>query len=312
MWLHVGDPGNAADAHEACGDTGTEYCGAVAYRFEVAETEVTVAQYVEFLNAVAGADVAQDLYDFDYTIANLIDRTGSSPNFICSAGVGSFPGRPIGSINYFRAARFANWMHNGKPTTGVMDASTTEDGAYTITPGSPPSARNVDAFVFLPNEHEWYKAAYYDTDTGVYFDYPNGTDGIVNGVPPGGPTTANCSNATLFAVGSYTTAISPNGTFDQAGNVLEWTESGSLDQRRMWGGGASGIDCAAASASTGAASTQVGYSDGVRGFRLARAFRPPTAVPGLSIFALLGLAIVLMVGGAALLSPRRSRAVVTD
>ena len=36
--------------------------------------------------------------------------------------------------------------------------------------------RNVSATWFIPTQDEWYKAAYYDGNTDMYYDYPTGTD----------------------------------------------------------------------------------------------------------------------------------------
>ena len=88
--------------------------------------------------------------------------------------------------------------------------------------------RNPTASVFLPSEDEWYKAAYYDPIASLYYDYPTGTNAIINCVAPGGDTgnSANCGGAVnaLTDVGAYTLSDSPNGTFDQAGNLYEWNE----------------------------------------------------------------------------------------
>jgi formylglycine-generating enzyme required for sulfatase activity len=99
--------------------------------------------------------------------------------------------------------------------------------------------RNPDASVFLPTEDEWYKAAYYDPSSQSYFDYPTGTDEwTICSAPNAVPNRANCGNFTdLTNVGSYPSSPSPFGTFDQGGNVAEWTEgSGSPDTQLLRGG----------------------------------------------------------------------------
>jgi hypothetical protein len=136
-------------------------------------------------------------------------------------------------VSFYDALRFVNWLENGQPT-GVQDASTTEDGTYTMivedytTESGPVIERNPGAFYFLPNEDEWYKAAYYDTDSTTYFGYPAGSDvQTVCDLPGATANTANCGEEVgdLTVVGSYTGSPSPNGTFDQGGNVWEWNES---------------------------------------------------------------------------------------
>jgi len=130
-------------------------------------------------------------------------------------------------------------MHNGQ---GDGD---TETGAYTLLggtprPGNEPLTRNFGAAVFIPTDTEWYKAAYYDAGSAAYFDYPAGTDTeMVCSVPGGTPNTANCGAVVgdFTEVGSYTGSASPNGTFDQGGNVFEWSDEIPILENRVIRGG---------------------------------------------------------------------------
>jgi formylglycine-generating enzyme len=232
----VGDPGNA------CDPVGSGNCfGAVGHTYRIATHEVTNAQYAAFLNAKAALDPLA-LYNTDMAAAwGGITRSGSSGSYTYSA----VPGRenkPVNNVSFFDALRFANWLHNGQG-----DGST-ETGAYTLlggtpTPSNPMVERNATARFFLPTDPEWYKAASYNTETRVYYDYPAGTDTqIVCSAPTATPNTANCAGAAPGAdftdVGSYTGSPSPSGTFDQGGNVSEWTDmwAGILEQRFIRGG----------------------------------------------------------------------------
>jgi hypothetical protein len=132
-------------------------------------------------------------------------------------------------VSFYDSLRFANWLHNGQPT-GAQDSTTTEDGAYDMSLGSS-VVRKAGATVFLTSEDEWYKAAYYKgggTSAG-YWDYPAGSDTQTACTAPGATAnTANCEDAAsgdLIDGGSYTGSASPNGTFDQGGNVWEWNEA---------------------------------------------------------------------------------------
>ncbi len=89
QWVEVGDPGNACD-------TQPQGCfGAVADAYGISETEVTTAEYAEFLNAVA----ATDTYGLYHTAMGNpspvywgyggITRSGSSGSYTYSA----IPGR---------------------------------------------------------------------------------------------------------------------------------------------------------------------------------------------------------------------------
>ena len=55
-FVTVGDPGNAADTAVMWWDGGTTGYGSVPYVYQMGKYDVTVGQYVEFLNAVAKTD----------------------------------------------------------------------------------------------------------------------------------------------------------------------------------------------------------------------------------------------------------------
>ncbi len=220
-WVTVGDPGNACD-------TQSDGCfGSVAETYRISETEVTNAQYAEFLNAKAASDPLA-LYNTSMGSGfGGITRSGSSGSFSYSALAGR-EDMPVNFVSFYDSLRFANWLNNGQ---GSGD---TETGAYTLlggtaTPSNGPTVtRNTGANIFLTSEDEWYKAAYYNALTTSYFDYPAGTDTQTVCAAPGATAnTANCEFVVgdLTDVGSYTGSASPNGTFDQGGNVFEWNET---------------------------------------------------------------------------------------
>jgi len=128
-WVAVGDAGNAADPATGFGAVQTPY--------RISEFEITNAQYAEFLNAVAASD-PNDLYNTSMGAGApapiLRDPfNGREPfSYIVGAGLENLP---VNFVSFLDAARFANWLHNGQPT-GAQDDTTTEDGAYTLTPGT--------------------------------------------------------------------------------------------------------------------------------------------------------------------------------
>ena len=251
--IPIGNVGNAIDL-----ETGL---GRVDYSYSMGTTEVTVGQYTAFLNSVAATD-PNHLYSTsmatDLNIAG-ISRSGSSGSYSYSV-IGS-ANKPVTYVSWGDAVRFVNWLHNGQPT-GPQNASTTENGAYTLgipdNFGSPAGSvtRNVGATWVLPSEDEWYKAAYHKNDgvSANYWDYPTSSDTApVSDQPPGtgAPNPANTANYFknngtfpaynngyavtaspnllpnvnyLTNVGAYSTSLSPYGTLDQAGNVAEWNE----------------------------------------------------------------------------------------
>jgi formylglycine-generating enzyme required for sulfatase activity len=243
----VGNPGNGGDVQPQ----GT--FGAVDYVYRISKHEVTNAQYTEFLNAV------------DPTGANALSlyHPGMSSDVLGGINLDSFAanaskyqvksGRdnnPVVLVTFIDAMRFTNWLENGQ------GSGSTESGVYAIRNGLS-ETRNPNATYFIPSENEWYKAAYHKNDgaTANYWGYPTSTDTIpFSDQPPGSgaPTQSNTANfekndgvtngyddgfavtgSMIFTrthnyltdVGSYTASLSPYGTFDQGGNVIEWNET---------------------------------------------------------------------------------------
>jgi sulfatase modifying factor 1 len=244
-WAHVGNAGNLADPK-----TGL---GSVAYDYSIAKTEVTNAQYVEFLNSVAASDPFglyqpfQAAPDQPFLVPrpNPILRTGLpgdykyalAPNVAGEGPGGSdyaYANKPVMYITYFDAMRFVNWMHNGQ---GSGD---TETGVYNVSDGIS-ETRSPDAKYWIPSLDEWYKAAYHNAaagSAGTYFYYPTSSDSPPTDVPPA-EDTGNSANFdyypinydvfpfkiyTFTDVGAYGLSQSPHGTFDQGGNASEWVE----------------------------------------------------------------------------------------
>jgi len=234
-WATVRDPGNYGDIQ-----IGQGWFGAVGYVYRISIFEITNSQYAEFLNAVAETDT-NALYNtnmgWDF---GGITRTGSSGGYDYTPIAGR-ENMPVNYVSFYDSLRFANWLHNGQPT-GTQGVTTTEDGAYTITPGGITAnsiTRNVGATVFLTSEDEWYKAAYYDVVTATYSFIPTPTDVRMTCAAPGATVNAaNCGSVVgdLTDVGSYTDTASPNGTFDQGGNVWEWNEVIDDSSRGLRGG----------------------------------------------------------------------------
>lgn len=226
----VGRLGNTSD------DTGF---GAVSYEYWISKYEVTAGQYCEFLNAVARTD-AYGLYDANMaTDASgcKIQRGGTADDYTYSVQP-EWANRPVNYVSWGDAARFCNWLQNGQ-LVGAQDDNTTEDGAYHLVGATSDEAllavsRAPNAMWVIPNEDEWYKAAYHknDGDTANYFDYPTSSDYIDVGMANYG-WSVGCTTV----VGAYGVS-SPYGTFDQGGNVWEWNEARLYEQGRGVRGGA--------------------------------------------------------------------------
>lgn len=258
--VEIGSPANPADARTF----DTEHpsgLGAVGRAFNMGKTEVTNAEYVAFLNAVAAYD-SHGLFDTAMASDSLggIVRSGSPGSYTYAvkppalSGAYAYDDKPVVWVSLGDAMRFANWLHNGQPT-GPQDFRTTEDGAYWINDATNSSglaavSRNAAARWWVPSESEWYKAAYYDPVTQLYYDFPTGTNNGPNNKPPASDTgnstnfydtayTTGNASYPLTNAGAYALTHSPFGTFDQGGNVREWTDSTVFDSlhRSMRGGG---------------------------------------------------------------------------
>ena len=286
-WVTVGDVGNAGElsGESVPGGYGPDrICGAVDYVYDIGKFEVTAGQYTEFLNAVAARD-PYGLYDWRMSGLDegcMIERVGPSGAYSYSVAP-DWADRPVNRVGWGDAARFANWLHNGQPT-GAQDLTTTEDGAYFLN-GAMLDAelmavtRRPDARVCLPSEDEWYKAAYYDASVGLYYDYPTGLD--VPPTPEGPPGTDMAAGSANYddvqggpyyrtAVGAYDAmpSDSPYGTFDQGGNVWEWSETAVDASSRVVRGGSYSWDASPMNAAYRNYSVPIDAWGG-RGFRVA-------------------------------------------
>lgn len=229
------------------GDPVNQYKGAVPYNFYISKTELSNAQYCAFLNAVATKSDPYNLYKINMGngVCGGIIRLRHNGNFQYKCRLG-WEKRPIVYIEYCDLARYANWMHYGCPFTGESVLGTTEGnsilGAYDtsdfelVKSGKKKvyktfGRRNKGAKFWIPNEDEWYKAAYYDpTIIGnrKYYDYPTRSSN-----PPTREQSNYVINDSLTVgepffvaeVDSFSNSPSYYGTLQQGGNVWEWIES---------------------------------------------------------------------------------------
>lgn len=220
MTVPVGDPGNAADS--------TGY-GAVAYSYKIGKFEVTNAEYCEFLNAVAKAD-SHELYDGRMAgeFGGII-RSGSSGEFKYATKADGIK-KPVSYVTWESCIRYANWLSNGRGKGGTEDGPYAIKSGFVTTPDHAALAARKTITWVIASENEWYKAAYYDPKkdaSGGYWRYA---------LKGGSAPECNINTRTISIVGSYRSAASAYGTFDQNGNMWEYNETRSGGKVGLRGG----------------------------------------------------------------------------
>ena len=150
---------------------------------------------------------------------------------------GNGANRPATGVSWNEAARFVNWLNTSQgfstrpinsrlsraklATTRITNIELWVSGDAGYNPNN--LFRNSLAQYFLPSVDEWYKAAYYDPTSGVYYDYPTGSDSAPTAVASGTAAgTAVYGQAVATGPADITLAggLSPYGTMGQGGNVL--------------------------------------------------------------------------------------------
>jgi formylglycine-generating enzyme required for sulfatase activity len=242
--VEVGAPGNPSVAivpftdaiYESCADapTGKAACqtlGGVGYRYGIGRLEVTVKQWVAFLNTAdpSGRD-RHDLYDATESGSawprfGQIDMTpGARRGRHYSVAYPEWSDKPYGFANFLRAARFVNSLDNGRVlskrtanvggtrvlTRKIRLSHKTERGMYDLRRRK--ATRSKKAGFVLPSQDEWVKAAYYDPSGGgtySYWKYPTnaGVFGDGSATAPSsttlGATTGDVTNAATQPLATY-------------------------------------------------------------------------------------------------------------
>ncbi|MEU9133331.1 hypothetical protein AB0D08_35460 [Kitasatospora sp. NPDC048540] len=242
--VKVGAPGNPAVAvvpftdaiYRTCADapsdtSGCLMVGGVRDPYEIGEFEVTVGQWVAFLNTAdrRGRD-PHGLYDRSES-SSAWPKYGPI-EFSAAAADGhhytvAYPewaDKPYGFADFLKAARFVNSLHNGRLVSrqsGVRDghdyvsyqvelSPQTERGMYDL--ARPDATRAQDSGFVVPSQDEWIKAAYYDPSGGgtySYWKYPTNPgvfgDGDATAPAPTvlDPATGDVTNAATQPLASY-------------------------------------------------------------------------------------------------------------
>jgi len=212
----IGDPGNP-------GDENRFGWGSVGRIFNISMYEVSRGM-IENANAEGGLEI------------RLRDMRGFGGNGANQPAIGP---------SWNEAARLVNWLNVSKgfppaykfvTQPGDVDYNRDENillwdsGDPGFNPANP--FRNKLAQYFLPSVDEWHKVAYYDPQTGAYFNYPTGSDVVPIPVAIGqdeGTAVWNQDLRTGPAPIRQAGGLSPYGAMALGGNVEEWQESAQGD-----------------------------------------------------------------------------------
>jgi hypothetical protein len=225
--------------------------GRVDYRYAIARTEVTVGQWQEFVNAY------QPYYTGSPADTSFTGRGINWNPFTNTYNASTAALRNPTDMSFEYAARYCNWLHNGKVSakwafeSGAYDTSTfgprRPDGTYPHQ-----MRRSEGAKFFMPTLDEWCKATYYDPDRygpgeGGYWRFPGvqNTKPITGLPSEGGQTnTGSLANPLPLDVEAYANFQSPWGLLNCSGGEREYIELpadvlpsqmfGSLMQGSTW------------------------------------------------------------------------------
>ncbi len=256
---HPGNPSAAivpfTDAvYQSCDDapSGSTDCqdvGGVDYRYGIGELEVTVKQWVDFLNTAdpTGND-PHNLYDPTesstawpkYGQVNESDKARDGRHY--SVAFPEWADKPYGFATFLRAARFTNSLYNGRllskrvTSSGRLRlrhlsraASPREPGRgmYDLRRNKRTGATRAHAKGFVvPSQDEWIKAAYYDPTGGgtySYWKYPTNAgvfgDGTATAPSPTtlDPSTGDVTNPGTQPLATYHASGLPAPTWCPAG-----------------------------------------------------------------------------------------------
>lgn len=244
--------------------------GGVGYEYRMAQSEVTTAQWIDFINTFKARPdpVPDSVLPLPVVWGGVVDTsyTGPGVRYRPAEAPGSDM-RPTFGITWRTAARYANWLHNDQSA----DLSAIANGAYdTSTFGDNPDGTFTDQLTHSPGARFWIptldetlKAFHFDPhrngpNMGGWWTYSNGSDTPYQyGLPPsmGGTGEANAGfNLPNFAefdipLGLYN-ARTPWGLMDAAGGATEWTEEvfvqGAMGWFRRFDGSRAGLNAAAA------------------------------------------------------------------
>jgi hypothetical protein len=238
--VKVGAPGNPAVAIEPFEDVLYRSCaeapssskkeclmvGGVKYAYGIGQLEITVDQWVDFLNTVDPSGKNAHHLWAETESSTAWPKYGQI-DFAASVGKGrhysvaspEWADKPYGFANFLRSARFVNSLYNGKVLTKTTSSAgafryvtyrvrlsrQTETGMYRMAGNRTKGAtRSHKTGFVVPSQNEWIKAAYYEPNGGgtySYWKYPTNAGVFGQGQSDGpktsvlNPSTGDITNA---------------------------------------------------------------------------------------------------------------------
>jgi formylglycine-generating enzyme required for sulfatase activity len=205
--------------------------GGVGYRYGIGQLEVTVAQYVVFLNTAdpTGRN-RHNLYSTNESSSEWpkygqIDFSAGAPRGRhYSVASPEWADKPYGFANFLRSARFVNSLYNGRLLSKHASAGggfsyvsyrvrlsrRTENGMYDMKVRA--MTRSHRSGFVVPSQDEWIKAAYYDPNGGgrySYWEYPTNPGAFGDGGASAphsttlNPTTGNVTNSSTQPLATF-------------------------------------------------------------------------------------------------------------
>lgn len=217
--------------------------GGVDYRYGLGQLEVTVAQWVIFLNTVdpSGRD-PHHLYEPSesssawpkYGQIDFSSALGKGRHYMVASP--EWADKPYGFANFLRVARFVNSLYNGQILAKKVSSAgafkyvsyrvrlsrQTESGMYELAGARVKGANRAHKTGFVvPSQDEWIKSAYYDPNGGgtySYWKYPTNA-GTFGAGQADGPNPSKLNQAT----GDVTNAATqPLATYRASEVVPTW------------------------------------------------------------------------------------------
>lgn len=302
-WAIIDHPGNASyQSPDPDFPSIADGRGSVSYTFRIAKMEVSTAQWMEFVNTFStqgGGYGFTDTPPIHWGAQIDPDYHGTGWKYRLQNGDNSGLA-PVGGIIWRDAARYCNWLHNGKLTTpdslitGAYDTTTFGGDAGGI---SDAPVHLAGAKYWIPTYDEWLKATFFDPNrhgsgSEGWWSYANSSESPGISGPPGiGTTSCGWREANFgeweIPLSAYPASLSPWGLLDTSGGGREWTEDLVGNERRSLGSFAGARPISARDLIGDGSSIAPFLQESGTGLRVASIPSPATPLSALTFFLVL-------------------------